>query len=183
MRLACVLLLCGTLLAGLPARDQPEAPSYVGARVCASCHTGKGMGHQYSLWLLSGHSRAWAVLATPKGYEAARKRGITTEAQEHPDCLKCHATYHGEGTEGRLASFSPDEGVGCEACHGPGSSYIREAVMRDKRAATAAGLKPVSRDTCLRCHPRGRAGGLPLDEAIKKIAHPTRPSSAAQESR
>ncbi|MHC4323400.1 MAG: hypothetical protein ACYSUX_03910, partial [Planctomycetota bacterium] len=35
-------------------------PVYVGVKVCATCHRGKGMGHQFSKWLASKHAGAYA---------------------------------------------------------------------------------------------------------------------------
>jgi len=37
-------------------------PVYVGARVCARCHSSAATGHQYSLWRRSKHAKAYAVL-------------------------------------------------------------------------------------------------------------------------
>ena len=44
--------------------------------------------------------------------------------------------------------------------------------MRDEVAALQAGLKPVSRDTCLPCHEQAHGKPFDYDEAVKKIAHP-----------
>ena len=51
--------------------------------------------------------------------------------------------------------------------------------MRDQaRRAAAAGLRPVTAQTCLACH--ANAHGKPFDfaTALAKIAHPTRPEAA-----
>jgi YVTN family beta-propeller protein len=64
------------------------------------------------------------------------------------------------------------EGVGCEACHGAGSLYSPEAVMMDEVAAREAGLKPVTRETCLGCHVHE---SFNYEVAIEKIAHPSQP--------
>ncbi len=161
--------------AGIPAPAGPAGPNtpgpkYVGSAACGACHRGREHGNQYSLWRMSAHARAWAALGTPRAYETAKKQGVQGEPNKSPQCLKCHATGQGGAF---LASFTVDEGVGCEACHGPGSEYMQEAIMRDGRAANAAGLKHPGRETCLPCHEP--AGGKPFDyePALKKIAHPT----------
>jgi YVTN family beta-propeller protein len=161
-----------------PAGANTSGPKYVGSAACGACHRGVERGHQYSQWRMSKHSQAWAALGTPRAYEMARKQGIQGEPSKSPQCLKCHATGQG-GTF--AASFSIDEGVGCEACHGPGSEYMPEAIMRDRRAADAAGLKRPDRSTCAPCHEP--AGGKPFDyaAALKKIAHPTRLPEQARE--
>lgn len=148
-------------------------PRYVGARACEACHHGPAMGHQGSLWRLSAHARAYAALSTPAAAEIARKEGAG-DPQTSPSCLKCHTTSGLDPAGGAEPSFSVFEGVGCEACHGPGSDYRTEAVMREPKAAAKAGLKPVGAKTCLPCH--ARAHGKPFDaaSAMRKIAHPKR---------
>ena len=55
--------------------------------------------------------------------------------------------------------------------------------MRDPRAAKAAGLKEVTRETCLGCHENAHGKPFDFDEAVKKIAHPTEPLKVAQSPR
>jgi YVTN family beta-propeller protein len=160
-------------MAGLaPADEKAAGPKYAGAMACGKCHRGPMLGNQWSVWRMSQHSGAWAVLGTPKAKEMARERGID-DPQSSPACLKCHTTTL---STARLAGFSPDEGVGCESCHGPGSEYMPDAVMRDKRAAVQAGLRIATRETCLRCH----QGKFDVEAGMKKIAHPTKLPPVAQ---
>ena len=72
--------------------------------------------------------------------------------------------------------------MGCEACHGAGSDYMADAIMRDGRSAMAAGMQKPTRETCMRCH---QAHGERFDfaGAMKKIAHPTKPAPIAQDPR
>jgi len=157
--------------------DNP-GPKYVGVKVCAECHRGATMGYQFSRWRLGVHSEAWAVLATPAAAEIAREAGVDGAPEESPECMKCHTTG-GDDDHGFLESYSVADGVGCEACHGPGSEYVAEAIMRDPRAAADAGLKPVTRETCLTCH--GAAHGKPFDfePALERIVHPSKPPKVA----
>jgi YVTN family beta-propeller protein len=149
---------------------------YIGVFTCAACHKGPTMGYEFSKWRMSAHSRAYAVLATAEAYTIARKQGLKDDPQTNFACLKCHTTAYHQLTEGIIELYSLYEGVGCEACHGAGSHYYPEAVMRDSRAAKAAGLKEVNRETCLRCHEKAHNKPFDYDEAVKKIAHPiTRP--------
>ena len=157
-------------IAGLgPADETIQGPKYAGVMACGKCHRGPMLGNQWSVWRMSPHSGAWAVLGTPKAREMARKKGIG-DPQSSPECLKCHTTTL---SSARLAGFSPDEGVGCEACHGPGSEYMPDAVMRDKRAAAQSGLRIPTRESCLRCH-QAHQEKFDFDAAMKKIAHPTK---------
>ncbi len=158
-----------------PADAAAKGPRYAGVMACGKCHRGAMLGNQWSVWRMSPHARAWAVLGTPKAQEIARAKGID-DPQSNAACLKCHST---SVSGARMAGFGPDEGVGCEACHGPGSDYMPEAIMRDKRAAMAAGLLKPSRETCLRCHDQK----FDFDTAVKKIAHPTKLPPVAQDPR
>ncbi len=151
-------------------------PKYVGVLACGTCHQGPMMGYQLSLWRMSRHAQAYASLSTAKAGELARTMGVTGDPQGAPACLKCHAT--GGGPQAPASGgFGHLEGVGCESCHGAGSDYQAEPVMRDRVASRKAGLRPVTEKTCAACH--ANAHGKPFDftKAKAQIAHPTRPES------
>ena len=113
---AFLILACGILAIS----GEERRPVYVGARVCADCHAGPGMGNQFGHWLLSGHSEAYASLATPEAREMARLSGIPGEPQETPACLGCHATASDAEQWELDPTFLIEDGVQCERCHGPG---------------------------------------------------------------
>jgi len=164
----------------LPATaPQGGQPTYIGVLTCAVCHKSAAMGYQYSLWRLSAHARAYAILATEQAYKMAKEQVISDDPQASPACLACHTTAYHKPVSGPIESFSMYEGVGCEACHGAGSNYYAEAIMRDPRAAKAAGLKEVTRESCMECHRNAHGKPFDFDEAVKKIAHPTEPLKAA----
>ncbi len=158
-------------------KGSPE-PAYVGVQVCGTCHEKPEMNFQLSSWLRSGHSRAYARLATPEAFRIAREWGVEGDPQRAERCLECHATVSPNRGSKVAEGFSVHEGVGCEACHGAGSEFAVEAIMRDPRAARMAGLKEVTAETCLRCHEN--AHGKPFDLAVawKAIEHPLRPAAA-----
>jgi YVTN family beta-propeller protein len=155
-------------------------PVYVGVKVCASCHQGKGMGHQFSKWLASGPARAYAVLAEPEAKKIAELSGIPREPQESPMCLGCHATgAHVEAWE-KDETFFAEEGVQCEKCHGPGSEYMDTAIMMNREAAEKAGLMMPTASDCMGCHQvKGshvavhKLPKLDITRAMSDIAHPT----------
>ena len=155
-----------------PNAAERKEHKYVGAAQCGSCHKGEMMGHQYSVWRMSPHARAWSVLSTPAAYQQAAKKGISGDPQSAPECLKCHSTAFGAA---HTASSTVDEGVTCEACHGPGSDYMFEAIMRDKRGAIQAGLRSPSPETCLGCHDKK----FDVPGGLRKIAHPSQLPVAA----
>ena len=155
-------------------------PVYVGVKVCATCHQGKGMGHQFSKWLTSKHARAYAVLSKPQAKKIAKLSGIPQEPQEAPMCLGCHATgAHVEEWE-KDETFFVEEGVQCEKCHGPGSEYMDVAIMMDPEAAEKAGLMMPTMSDCMGCHQvKGshvairKLPKLDMAKAMNDIAHPT----------
>ncbi|MGB2984638.1 MAG: multiheme c-type cytochrome, partial [Phycisphaerae bacterium] len=155
---------------------------YIGVMACAGCHRGPMMGYQFSKWRLSKHARAYAVLGTPTGYQMAARAGAKGNPQENPRCVRCHTIGAASGNDGFTAGFTPADGVQCESCHGAGSEFRPEAVMRDRRASRQAGLKPVTRETCMRCH--NNAHGRPFDyeAAVSMIAHPTHPTEQVKQS-
>jgi YVTN family beta-propeller protein len=147
-------------------------PSYIGVRPCATCHAGSMMGYQFSRWRLSAHARAYAVLATDEADRIAADRKLDGPPQRSPACLRCHATGYLDPTGGVGETWSVDEGVGCESCHGAGSEYLTEAIMRDRRAATDAGLRHATREVCAPCHDEAHGRPFDYDEAVRAIAHP-----------
>jgi len=162
------------LRADLVGSAEDGASRYVGVPVCAECHRGPAMGYSFSVWRAGPHARAYASLSTPTAFERAREAGIKGEPQQSPSCLECHATGAIDGV-GHLETSSLTDGVGCESCHGPGSRYVDDAVMRDPRAARAAGLKRSGEEACVACHES--AHGKPFDfaAAMSAIAHPNEP--------
>jgi YVTN family beta-propeller protein len=158
-----------------PSASQNDRPEYTGIHTCAQCHKGPQMGYQFSKWRMTGHANAYAVLATPEAYAIAEKEGLKTSPQASEVCLKCHTTIFKDPAAGALDSYSLHEGVGCEACHGPGGDYSPQEIMADPQAAKAAGLKEVTRKTCMQCHENAHGEEFDFDKAIKEIAHPIVP--------
>jgi len=159
-----------------------EVHKYTGVLACAKCHDQPELGYQFSRWRLSRHARAYAVLATEAGYALAAKEGVPGDPQRSPQCLRCHTLGAARGTDCFLPEFDIQEGVQCEACHGAGSEYSSEAIMRDARAARQAGLRQISAETCQACHDHAHGKTFDYEAAVKLIAHPThRPPSKGGE--
>lgn len=179
--LAISVLLWGTLAWRAPAAavSSGKEPIYLGAQACAHCHDGPQMGHQFSKWRLSAHARAYAALSLPQAKEITKLSGITEEPHRAKMCLGCHATASEEEDWEHGEEFHLEDGLQCEACHGPGSEYAVRDIMKNKARAIANGLKLPAKDDCLICH---RVKGsheavlkkkpFNLDEAHLTIAHP-----------
>lgn len=169
---------------------KPEPPSgavsdteykYTGVMACARCHRGPMMGYQFSKWRLGKHARAYAVLGTKTGYEMAAGAGITGNPQEDPRCLGCHTTGFAVNKNGFLEGFDFSDGVQCESCHGAGSEYLPEAIMRDRLAARRAGLRPITTEACMPCHENAHGRAFNYETSVRAIAHATRPPSRVKE--
>lgn len=170
-----LMVLSVTTVAGA----QQQKPVYVGARVCAGCHAGPGMGYQFGLWLHSKHSQAYAVLAKPESKRIAKLSGIREEPQETFTCLGCHSSGAQAEDWEKDDTFRIADGVQCESCHGPGSEYMAADVMSDPEAAMKAGLLMPGPETCMSCHkPKGthvavlNSPQIDFEKAKAEIAHP-----------
>lgn len=161
------------------AEDEGEEYTFVGVKKCKLCHKKATGGDQYGLWMERKHSKAYESLATDAALEDAKKRGITCPPQEAPECLKCHATAHLVMDDLENQSITLEEGVTCEACHGPGSGYWKMKVMKDLYAGTiepeSVGLWVITEETCTVCHTEEGNSfykEFNYEEAIKTVAHP-----------
>jgi len=124
---------------------------YVGSAKCKVCHQAEKKGAQYTIWQESKHAKAYESLASEAAIAIGKEKGIDNP-QTSDQCLKCHVTAFGAAAEAKAESFDQTEGVGCEACHGPGSDYKKMAVMKDREAAVAAGLVIPTAENCVGCH-------------------------------
>jgi hypothetical protein len=146
---------------------------FVGATKCKMCHNSPAKGDQFKIWSGSKHAKAFEVLATAEADSVAKKLGVD-KPQTSDKCLGCHLTGFAAPADAKAATYSATEGVGCEACHGPGSDYMAMSVMKDKKAAIAAGLVIPDEKTCVTCHndksPTYKT--FVMADFLKKIAHP-----------
>ena len=166
-----------------PPVAEKTAAKYTGSIACGECHTKPAFGFQFSTWRDSKHADAYAVLGTPRGKSVAAQMGVRGDPQVSLACLKCHATAYHDPAAGAEDSYSVYEGVGCEACHGAGSQYSPEKVMKDKPQAFAAGLKKIGPQTCTACHENAHGKPFDYQTAVKTIAHPTKPPVVVDEPR
>lgn len=100
----------------------------VGSSACAGCHPS-----QTEHWKKTAHSVAMNSL-------------IRRRRNRNPECVRCHVVAM--GTPGGYSLREPDTtlgNVGCEACHGPGSSHIS-----DPYGSTL--LAKPTQELCRSCH-------------------------------
>jgi hypothetical protein len=128
---------------------------YVGVKKCKICHKQEKYGNQYGKWLETKHSKAYEALASEKAKEIAKEKGIE-DPQKSEKCLKCHVTAYGVSDDLKEKTLTLEEGVSCEACHGPGSEYKKLNVMKkltaDEIEPASVGLVVPTEETCKGCH-------------------------------
>jgi hypothetical protein len=168
---------------------------FVGVKTCAQCHDSSTLGNAMATWQASPHARAFATLeknCEPKPRQLGdlslwivkmshgERYGLPTPATEAKECLPCHSTGFGAGSQLVAASFDRTAGVQCESCHGPGSAHV-EAMSAKGVVPVASGLKQYSDKAaiqayCARCHD-GTCGTLDFATMWPKIEHrmPHRP--------
>lgn len=158
-----------------------NTPRYVGSHVCMGCHTGRNEGSQDVLWMRSRHAHSYWRLGSDWSLYLARLRPHYHDLDDpitDTRCFLCHVT----GSQDDMAlfepSYRPQEGVSCEACHGPGSSYATADAMTDREAFMAAGGRIPDESTCRSCHRNSE--NFDWDEMWPKIAHP-KPVSESDE--
>lgn len=158
------------ILIGLEAQES----AYVGVNKCKTCHKSAKSGNQYGKWKESAHTKGFQSLTTDAALKIAEKAGLTASPSESDECLVCHSPY------ALSAPKFKEDGVGCEACHGPGRKYKGMSIMKDRDLAKEKGLVLLDTDEaketfCAKCHkvdnPYHEVKEFCLQEFWLKIVH------------
>ena len=98
---------------------------------------------------------------------------LTEKYEKDPKCLKCHVTAFGVEKKWMGKKLTQEEGVSCEACHGPGEKYKSMKVMKDHEAGIQNGLVVPNEVTCKACHNPENPfhKEFKYEEYLKKIQH------------
>ena len=162
------ILISASLLLGF--YSNPSESRYVTSKVCSACHTGDTVNNVYEKWEASVHAKAYQTLKTDEAKIIAKKLGISDPLSSEV-CLTCHVTNGGSGK-----NINIEEGVSCEACHGPGSRYIMTKIMSDRERSKKKGLLIPRNDQefCKTCHndKSPTFKGFDYDVAWNEIKHP-----------
>ncbi|MCC7138215.1 MAG: cytochrome c family protein [Planctomycetes bacterium] len=141
-----------------------DTPTYVGADKCKACHL-----KEFKSWKETGLAKAFEALKpnVAADKKTAAKLDPAKDYSGDPACLKCHSTGYGTASgypaveagkpvaETDQARATANQGVTCEACHGPGSLY--PAFKKNKKdfkfeeIAALGAVKP-SAESCAPCH-------------------------------
>ncbi len=178
--LVVTVILCMTINLVAQEAEKAEASkfNYIGVKKCKMCHKGEKKGNIFEKWEAKKHSKAYATLATEESKEVAKKVGIKGDPQQAAECLVCHTTAYKAPAAQKEATLTLEEGVSCEACHGPGSEYKSMKVMKDITAGKVKpcdyGLMTPDKEVCVNCHnPKSPTyKEFKFEEAVKLIAHP-----------
>ena len=103
------------------------------------------------------HAKGWSTLTSAESKIIGQHLGIDAP-QKEPLCLRCHATFAAvAGRQGN--TFTIEDGVGCESCHGAAEKFLGPHAARD--ATHQNNLENGMRDLvaphqraqlCLSCH-------------------------------
>ncbi|MFZ1742241.1 MAG: multiheme c-type cytochrome [Pontixanthobacter sp.] len=185
---AAAFLTGGLITSGAQAQSSGGA-RYEGVATCAgsTCH-GRAEGNgevvrqdEIASWQepsssTGAHSRAYAVLASPRGRQIAASLGLGA-ATSAPACLGCHATFVPQSQQG--ARFLTADGVGCESCHGPSSRWLSShyGVPGTHASNVALGMTPLEKPqvrakVCLDCHYGSADGNQFVTHSMMAAGHP-----------
>ncbi len=192
-----VLLAAGLSWAVEPGGEKSQAEPetmYVGAIVCKTCHGPPQDNDPFSVWSVSKHSRTFVQLGTgyiemidpeakgfvPEGFggsivKEARRLGVDT------DCLQCHTTASTLADEHKAKTFHLEDGVQCEACHGPGGAHVtwmEQSNMTGSQRPKSSRMTISTIDDCSEACHRVKPTHSPFmatefdpQESWRKIAH------------
>jgi hypothetical protein len=148
--------------------------TFVGSKKCGMCHKKDSGGNQLKIWKASKHANAFKTLQSAEADKIAIEKGFKTKAAETQECLACHTTGHDLDAKMLGKDFKVAEGVQCETCHGAGSGYKSNTVMKSREKSLAKGLIMPDEALCKTCHndESPHFQGFNFDEYVKKIAHP-----------
>jgi predicted CXXCH cytochrome family protein len=112
--------------------DPLALEGFVGSQYCISCH---GATH-------AGAVKTWRESPMATTYERIRYEPVKD------NCVPCHTTGLNSAT-----GHSAEEGVGCEACHGPGREAVRLVLARKTNEhKELIRIDQNSKPVCERCH-------------------------------
>jgi hypothetical protein len=186
-RIFTILILAAPALSQEPPPLAPvKSGLYVGAPSCGSsnCHGSVRprkvfdvLQNEYFTWLKRDphYLRAYRVLFEERSRAIARNLGLSAPASESKLCLDCHAMVVPQERQAKKVEI--EDGIACEACHGPASGWIEGHTAEDwtygqsmkagmvdlRNLSTRAGL-------CLSCHLGD--GGKSVDHELIAAGHP-----------
>lgn len=124
---------------------------FTGSESCSACHA-----EDYAIWQKSGHARAFEAL-------------LYRQSDADPNCIACHTIGFGSES-GYRRDFAGKRmtHVGCESCHGPGSTHVEQRTLSKEPTFK---FRPLAAADCTTCHHGEFSRTFEWDEFWKLIAH------------
>lgn len=175
-------------------KDDKSIRQFIGVGACVRCHEEPSRRDdtnwcrltEYAIWQKEDkHSQAYAVLLNDRSKQMGKYLGIANVAADNR-CLSCHAVVATEAQKGD--SFKIEDGVSCDACHGPAGDWLTDHWREYKKWRTLSaaekerdyGMKdvrdPLKRtQMCLSCHLGDAKEGKVVTHAMYAAGHPPLP--------
>jgi hypothetical protein len=157
--------------------EKVKEHAYIGISKCKMCHNMPKWGKIYDKWSATKHADAYTTLANKESKAIAKKMNIN-DPQKSDKCLVCHVAGYEASAKLKGEKYSMEEGVTCEACHGPAGDYVTSHIKKDnKKQAMADGLiiptEELSKELCVRCHNKESPTyqEFKYKEAVKLVEH------------
>ncbi len=132
-------------------RSQTTADLYVGQQECAGCHQ-----NAHAINFSAAHTRAYERLTAKR-------------AEFDPECLHCHTVGFGAKDGFTTLQRTPImAGVQCENCHGRGGDHVK---AKRAKLNTQSTFRPVTPNTCVKCHDKENSENFDYKTYWPKIAH------------
>jgi hypothetical protein len=169
-----MLVACLALSVALVLADEEKGPKYLGNKACKGCHGKDSIGNQYKIWSEGPHAKTYTELAEDEGKKVANKAGVDCDPQKAKECLECHITAYGVDKERLTDNYKIEEGITCEACHGPASEYKKTHIRKKDEAKKGGFIAKPDEDSCKVCHNKKSPTYKEFDfkKKLEKIAHP-----------
>jgi hypothetical protein len=151
-----------------------RAHDFTGVQSCqtSGCHGGGAGNNQTIIWeKKDAHAKGAAILRVARSKSIAEGAGIA-DATRDARCTVCHSPLESVPPDRIAPGVNVEQGVSCEACHGPAEPWLRfhtrQDISRDHRLASGMReMRPLYEraNTCVACH-------LYIEPDLAKAGHP-----------
>jgi hypothetical protein len=129
---------------------------------------------EHTHWLKKDkHARAYEVLLKERSVHMAQNLALTEKPEKSDKCLTCHALVIPTELQGPF--YQVEDGVTCEACHGPAEGWLGTHITRGYEASLQVGMYDTKNlvkraEKCLACHIGTE--GKSVDHEMIAAGHP-----------
>jgi thiol-disulfide isomerase/thioredoxin len=127
-----------------------------GSEACTGCHAA-----EHDVWAAGPHAHAFELL------DAGQQTDVS--------CVRCHASARVPGpAASEVAGYRTTEGVGCEACHGPGKAHVDSGGKAPIEGLGEDCPVCVVEALCTTCHTPEQDPAWSLDAKLPLVGHSPR---------